>query len=253
VEDHRVEPCYNGTPAFTAEGEIQLLSCGSWTCPHCGLVNAFHWALRVHYGIALWRPKPAYFWTLTLPAWVERPQTGYSILPARFKNFANKLRYRLGAWYYVAFVEEHPHRNFIPHFHIISLQKSPERLKDLANSAGFGYQAMEVPIDGAKAAWYVSKYTTKQGFEMPRRFRRVRVCQAWPSLPDPIYETQVYPMLPRETVRAYCARISDLVGLDAALCEIRYFEAALAARTKRMEVQAKVQQHPLQTFDKTPT
>lgn len=240
-----MEPCYFGKPAFDTNGQIQLLPCGAWTCPRCGMVNALHWAMRVHYGIALWKPRPAYFWTLTLPGWVKQSSQGYAILPARFKVLRDALAYRLGAWYYCAFVEEHPHRNFIPHIHLISLQKSPERLKDLANHAGFGYQAKEVEINGLKAAWYVSKYTTKQGFEMPRGFRRVRVCQAWPSLPDPIYETEVFPMRQNETVRGYCSRVSDLVGMEPLTAEFIYLKAALAARTKRMEIQAQIRQPAL--------
>jgi hypothetical protein len=147
-------------------------------------------------------------------------------------------------------VEEHPHRAFIPHLHLISLQKSPSRLKDLANHAGFGFMAHEVLINGPKAAWYVSKYTTKQGYQMPRNFRRVRVCQAWPTLPTPLYETQIYPMRQNETIGIYCARVSRMVGLDTTLCELKYRQAALAARAKRMEILTEIQQYPLQILDK---
>lgn len=246
-----MEPCPFGTPAFNSEGGIDILACGSWSCPRCGVVNALHWAERVRYGIALWRPNPAYFWTLTLPGWVMEPTKGYRELPKRFKGFRQSLTRAMGAWYYVAFVEEHPHRNFIPHFHIISLQKSPGRINDLANHSGFGYKASESEINGPKAAWYVSKYTTKQGYRMPRGFRRVRACQAWPVLPSPIYETTVFPMYSNETTEAYIARVSMLVGMDATLCELRYRQAQMETRARRMEVQTKLRQHPQQIFDKT--
>jgi hypothetical protein len=237
-----MQPCLYGLPAFNADGEIVMLPCGSWACPRCGVVNALHWAERVRYGIALWRPQPAYFWTLTLPAWVQDSATGYRLLPKRFDSLRKSITRHVGAWYYVAFVEEHPHRAFIPHFHIISLQKSPSRLKDVANHAGFGYMAQEVVINGPKAAWYVSKYTSKQGYEMPRNFRRVRVCQAWPALPAPLPEVEIYPMRSNETIDGYCARVSVLLGLDFTVCKLQYTQAALAARAKRMDFQAEVRQ-----------
>lgn len=235
-----METCPYSQPAFNQEGEIELLPCKSWGCPHCGMVNAYHWAQRVHYGIALWRPAPAFFWTLTLPAWVKDSKTGYALLPRRFDSLRKSLQRKLGSWYYVAFVEEHPHRAFIPHIHLISLQKSPTRLKDIAHHAGFGYMAMELEISGPKAAWYVSKYTTKQGFEMPRAFRRVRACQAWPALPTPLYETTVYPLQIGETIEAYIGRISRLVGVDATLCELRYRQAQMEARAVRMAFQDEI-------------
>jgi len=96
----------------------------------------------------------------------------------------------------------------IPHFHVISLQKAPTRLKDMAVAAGFGFQAKEVAINGRMAASYVSKYTSKQGRQMPKGFRRVRISQAWPRLPEPLYPYRVFPMKPGETLTGYINRVS---------------------------------------------
>jgi hypothetical protein len=116
-------------------------------------------------------------------------------------------------WQYAAFVECHPHRNNIPHYHVISLYPTPYRLKDLAVSCGFGFEAWDVPISSRGAAAYVSKYASKQGYIMPRGFRRVRVSHRWPKLPKPGYEKRVYPMGNRESVKAYIRRVASITGM----------------------------------------
>lgn len=201
-----ISTCPTSQRAFNEIGEIVHIACDQWACDYCGHILAWRWAERVRYGIALW-PGQAYFWTLTLPGWVDSPSRGYEILPHRWKILAQTLR-REGEFQYAAFVEAHPHRNEIPHFHIISLMKAPKRLKDMAVSAGFGHQAKEAQINGGTAASYVSKYTSKQGRQMPKGFRRVRISQAWPRLPDPLYPCKVLPMKPREPLEDYLLRVS---------------------------------------------
>src|SRR5574342_144580 len=105
-----METCPYATRAFNQLGEIVYLACGSWNCPRCALVNSLHWAERVRYGVALWRPRPAYFWTLTLPGWVETAWLGYQILPAAWNRFQCRVRRRCPDWYYAAFTEGHPYR-----------------------------------------------------------------------------------------------------------------------------------------------
>ena len=223
-----MENCQNATRAFNSEGQIVLLACGLWSCPRCAQINAFRWSERIRYGLALWRPRPAYFWTLTLPPWVVTPEVGYRVLPERWDALRNRLQYRVGRWLYAAFVEGHPHRAFIPHLHIISLSQAPERLKDLAVSSGFGHQAKEIEINGKMAASYVSKYASKQGREMPKNFRRVRVSRLWPTLPDPLYEFKVFPPKPRESLAAYIFRVADLTGVDIPTLRSRYSAASLS-------------------------
>jgi len=122
-ESSRLLSCPTAQRAFNELGQVVHIACDQWKCDFCGHVLAWRWAERVRYGIALW-PGPAYFWTLTLPGWVDNPSRGYEILPQRWDKLRNALQYRLGEFYYAAFVEAHPHRMDIPHFHIISLQKA---------------------------------------------------------------------------------------------------------------------------------
>jgi hypothetical protein len=222
-----MESCKSAARAFNEAGEVIHIACDQWKCDHCGKVLAWRWAQDINYGINLWKPWLAYFWTLTLPSWVEDAATGYRILPQRWDNFRKRMQRHYGKWHYAAFVEAHPHRNLIPHFHIISLQRAPERLKDMANHAGFGYQAKDVCINGKMAAAYVSKYTTKGGKGVARHFRRVRVSHDWPRLPEPIYEMQVYPPQKGEAIALYLPRVSGILGIPLEVVRTRWLDKSL--------------------------
>lgn len=205
--------CTKPSYAFNEIGEVIELACDSWSCAECCKVLAWRWAERIRYGIALRPDHRAWFWTLTLPAWVPDQGTGYRILPERWTSLRQTLRRTLGDFHYAAFVEAHPHRSFIPHFHVIALHQAPKRLKDMAVHAGFGYQATEREINSRQAVSYVTKYASKQGANMPKNFRRVRISQSWPSLPSPSYEYKVYPLARGETLSAYLRRLSPALGL----------------------------------------
>jgi hypothetical protein len=160
------------------------------------------------YGISLRTDKEPWFWTLTLPAWVQDAATGYKVLPGRWDRLRRRLQQGYPQFLYAAFVEAHPHRYLIPHFHVITFAPAPGRLKDVAVHAGFGYEAKELEINGKIAASYVSKYVCKRESAIPRNFRRVRISQTWPELPAPEYEYQVYPVDRGEALQAYLLRMS---------------------------------------------
>lgn len=216
--------CQHPERAFNENGEVIQLACDSWSCDDCRHILSWRWAQRVRYGIALWPTREAYFWTLTLPAWVLSAAKGYQILPERWDNLRKTLQRSVGHFPYCAFVEAHPHRHFIPHFHIISLVKAPARLKDLAVHAGFGYQAMEVKINGGMAVSYVAKYASKADLDVPKHFRRVRISRDWPRLPAPEYPFKVYPIAKREALSAYLRRMSVTLGSDLAVLRDRWLD-----------------------------
>lgn len=176
-------------------------------------VNSYRWAERIKYGIDLAKPYDAYMWTLTLPAWVKVAPTGFRILPDLWDKLRCELRKSYRAWDYAAFVECHPQRGLIPHFHIISLKAAPYRLKDLAKHCGFGYMATEKQITSKGAAGYVTKYCSKQGYAMPKHFRRVRVSRGWPKLPLPLYEHTILRQQSRESVPAYVRRVANVLDM----------------------------------------
>lgn len=203
--------CTRPTRAFNANGEVVQLACDLWACPECSKVLAYRWADRVRYGIALRPDADPWFWTLTLPAWVQTRGVGYKVLPSRWDALRRELQRTYTGFSYCAFVEGHPHRAHIPHFHIITFAAPTARIKDLAVRAGFGHQAKALQINGKIAVSYVTKYASKQGTGMPRHFRRVRVSHDWPALPPPLYEVKVYPIERREALSVYLARMSTVL------------------------------------------
>ena len=211
------EGCLNAKRAFNANGEIIRLACDRWSCDYCRKILAWRWSQRISYGIALRPNSEPWFWTLTLPGWVLDAKTGYKILPERWDTFRRELQRNGREFCYAAFVEAHPHRSNIPHFHIITFAPSPRRLKDLAVYCGFGHQAKELEINGKMAANYVSKYASKGSPAIPPYFRRVRVSQDWPSLPLPEYPIKVFPVGRREALSEYLRRMSVTLGYPLAL------------------------------------
>lgn len=115
-------------------------------------------------------------------------------------------------WEYLAVVEGQPHRNNMPHFHVISSCKCPIRIKDFAVKRGFGYQAKEKPIDGNGAADYVAKYVTKGDAGMPKGFRRCRPSQGWTKLPESLARKLIVPVK-GEKLYMFLVRVSDETGL----------------------------------------
>lgn len=206
------DECPHSYRAFNEDGIVIRMACDQWSCLPCAKALAWRWAERVRYGIALDGWHDAYFWTLTLPPWVQYAKTGFRLLPDMWDRFRREIQAVYQTWHYAAFVECHPQRNYIPHFHLISLSNAPYRLKDIAVHCGFGYEAWDRQITGKQAAGYVTKYVSKQGYGMPKGFRRVRISYRWPKLPKPAYDKTVYPIKTRESLKAYIRRIAVLTG-----------------------------------------
>jgi hypothetical protein len=136
----------------------------------------------------------------------------YMALPGLWDRLRKRLkRAGISTWSYCAFVEGQPKRGYMPHFHVISMQKSPLRLKDIAMHSGFGYEAKEQQINGPKAASYCAKYASKQNPNTPKGFRRVRASRDWTKLPP----RTVDPLLVKaksETTSDYLIRVAECTG-----------------------------------------
>lgn len=203
----RRSACPTPMRMFNAEANVVAVACDRWKCDVCRQVLSYRWGTRVRYGMAL-HGGAAYHWTLTLPGKIKTSTFAFMVLPNLWDNLRKAMQRERKRWDYAAFVEIHPHRIGIAHFHIITFEASTQRIKDRAVHAGFGYMATEQLIEGWEAAFYVSKYTSKQGAEMPKGFRRVRLSQHWPKLPDALYEVPLLPMRNREHLGAYLERIA---------------------------------------------
>jgi len=223
-ETETTEPmanCPSGIRWFNSNGDVVRLACDRWNCDHCRTVLSYRWGTRVRYGLALWN-GPKRLWTLTLDGRIKTTDVAFGILGECWDNLRKTMQRAIGRWNYAAFVELHPSRAGIAHFHIVSLAESPGRLKDVAHHAGFGYQAKDDPIDGPKAAYYVAKYTSKQGSVMPRNFRRVRLSRGWPALPDPVYDVPILPIRKHEALADYFIRVATVAGITPADAALRW-------------------------------
>jgi hypothetical protein len=127
---------------------------------------------------------------------------------------------KTGKWSYLAFVECHPKRSHIPHFHVLSLTASPvvgshvtKPLKDLAYQSGFGFMATEELVASWKAAWYVAKYASKHDPSIPRNFRRCRSSRDWAKLPETTLPAYLVKSR-SEHLWEFVLRVSDVSGID---------------------------------------
>ena len=209
--------------AFNTKGKVVTVYCGQWTCLRCQKVLARQWAWRVRIHVDK-AGKPAYFWTLTLRGNVRTAAHGFKVLPRLWDTLRKAVQRSVGKWEYVAFVEGHPKRGNIPHFHIISMAKAPRRIKDLAMYAGFGYQAKEKRVDGPGAAGYVAKYASKQHADTPRGFRRVRASRSWSKLPEGEYDGFIVKAY-TETVSSYLMRVHEVTGIEMEILLQRWSDA----------------------------
>lgn len=204
--------CPRGLRVFNTAGDTVRLACDQWACTICRIRLSHHWANRIRYGLALW-DGPKRHWVLTLPGHIKTASFGFYVLKRAWHNFYTAIQRQGTPFYYAAFVELHPKRFGIAHFHIVSLRASPGRLKDIAHHAGFGFIDSDDEIEGKLAAYYVSKYTSKQGSQMPKGFRRVRVSRVWPSLPTPIPDPPIITLGTGEQLGAYLQRVFNQTGV----------------------------------------
>jgi len=198
--------------AFKYDGKITPLWCGKWSCERCRVTNSKLWAWRANLQLEESR-KEAYFWSFTLRPNIKTPYQGFRALPKLWDSLRKIMQRKTGKWTYLAFVECHPKRSKIPHFHVISLTECPtlgthikDPIKDLAWLAGFGYQAKDEPIVSGRAGAYVAKYASKHDPAMPRNFRRCRCSRDWAKLP----EVELMPYLVKsrnETLSEFIMRV----------------------------------------------
>lgn len=212
---------------FTNDGKAQPLFCGKWSCEHCRIQLAKEWAWRATLHINA-RQEQAYFWTLTLRSQVRTPYQGFRALPNLWDNLRKTMQRETGKWSYLAFIECHPQRSHIPHFHVLSLTAAPvvgshkqQPLKDVAWRCGFGYQALEETVAGWKAAWYVAKYASKHDPAIPRNFRRCRCSRDWAKLPE--HDLPAYLVKSRkEHLWEFALRVADVTGVSPEQITDRY-------------------------------
>jgi hypothetical protein len=231
------------TVGFSLEGECRVIFCGQWMCPDCAKRLAKRWAKQVRDHIAFNRAAthaatgeyPADFWfiTLTLGSRYRTTKRGFEELPKLWQRLHKAMRRKYPDWQYVAFVEGQPRRGFMPHFHIISNQPLPVKpnkhgritqhaTHDYAHKMGWGFEADQEQVTGAKNASYIAKYASKQSPKTPRGFRRVRASRSWRKLPrDP---TKLLIVKARgEGMVDFIQRVTEFTGLSYSQAYIKFY------------------------------
>lgn len=213
--------------AFQESGKAVPLWCGKWSCDRCRVTLSKKWAWRASLHISN-QHEQAYFWTLTLRSNIKTPYQGFRVLPVAWDSLRKTMQRKTGKWSYLAFVECHPKRSKIPHFHVLSLTASPmvgrhvhTPIKDLAWKSGFGYMALEETVASWKAAWYVAKYASKHDPSIPRNFRRCRASRDWEKLPETAFPPYIVKSR-KEHLWEYVLRVSDQTGFDPEQILFRY-------------------------------
>ncbi len=219
--------CVGGERLFTIDGFVMRAYCNQWACPVCRKRLAHHWALNILYGSLLMRPNPLYFITLTMPGWMSDPAIGYKELPKCWDNFRKTMQRSAYCYSYAAFAEEQHENRDMVHLHIITRANLPSRLNDLAVRCGFGPQARNLIVSGHGASYYVSKYATKNLPHAPHGFRRVRISQDWPRLPEPDLPQDYIPREPKESTKTYIARCAATLGYQVAELSDRWQNEAI--------------------------
>lgn len=214
--------CAAGKRLFTYKGWVMRTYCNSWNCPTCRRRLAHKWAKNVYYGWCLWRPRPFYFLTFTMPGWMERPEQGYKELPKCWDNLRKYVSRQYHRFSYAAFCEEQPQKRDMVHLHVITRTDLPTRLNEIALHCGFGFQASNRLMTGIGASYYVAKYASKALTHAPSHFRRVRISQEWPRLPEPVLPEDYIPSWPRESMAGYLHRVSATIGVDLRTITERY-------------------------------
>jgi len=225
---------------FTENGKAVPLFCGKWSCERCRVVLAKKWAWRASLHIGN-QHQEAYFWTLTLRGDIHTAYQGYKVIPVSWDTLRKTMQRKTGKWSYLAFVECHPKRGLIPHFHVLSLTAAPvvgthksNPLKDLAWDSGFGFMATEEIVASWKAAWYVAKYASKTDVSIPPNFRRCRTSRDWEKLPE--IELPAYLVRARsEHLAEFIARVSDVTDVDMGILYGRFRDASSLFEMKGYE------------------
>lgn len=238
--------------AMDRNGNAHLIYCGRWACPRCQKKLAKRWAIRTYKHLEN-APKFVYnnqqcvavMITLTLPGKVKLASTGYKMLPKLWNRFRMRMRRKYGeTWSYLAFVEgQQKTRGGMPHFHIISNQPLPldfskrgyvskHKIHNYALDCGFGFEAEQKAVSNRGAAWYVSKYASKQDVSIPKGSRRVRPSKGWYREAKTERESWLVPAIGEGTIE-YIDRVAEISGIPHETLASAYLSAQFTLMMER--------------------
>ncbi len=145
-----------------------------------------------------------------------------AVLSSAWHKLARRVMHASDTHEYFLVPEQHQDGRW--HIHAIITAKLPKRWwKDNARACGFGYQSdvQEVQSLGG-VHFYATKYLTKtlQNSNLPRGFRRVRVSQGWPDLPElPSPTGWIFVMLERDRALSWDVEAYQREGFSVAITD----------------------------------
>lgn len=177
--------------------------CGLWSCDKCARENALKWVARAAFGTEtlLAADYKMGFVTVTSRGGNLSPARSVVIFGQAWPKLSRAARKVAGGTLEYFLVPERQKNGKI-HAHILASAMLGQRFwKDKAYWSGLGYIANEQPLTAVGGAVkYVTKYLTKQITETrwPEGFRRVRVSNGWPKLPEHKREGWDYEVFKKE-------------------------------------------------------
>lgn len=167
---------------------VYAAPCDLWNCPYCSRVKKAQWAKRIYFGVKFFDQYNWDFVTITSHRKLTDFESTLAVWPKAWEKLSNRLRHAYSPEY--ALLPEH-HKDGRLHAHLIIgnayAHITKKWIKDKGAASGFGFMNDSQKLENAeKAAFYVTKYITKtlKSDAWPVKFRRVRVSQGWPELPN---------------------------------------------------------------------
>ena len=164
-------------------------NCKKWSCEHCARQRSSWFAVLAAHGHQVLQEsgKQVMFWTVTSHRKIRTLERGIFVWRKAWPKLRKRLQRVEQNVAYASIPEQHKDGSL--HVHLLVAAEVSERwCKDNAAETGLGYigEYEEVRTPG-KAAWYVSKYLTKDSHKLawPKHFRRVNTSRNWPR-PEPL-------------------------------------------------------------------
>lgn len=162
-------------------------NCKKWSCEYCARQRASWVAVLAAHGheVLTASGKQVMFWTVTSHSKVRTLEKGIYVWRKAWPKLRKRLQRVENNVAYANMPEQHKDGSLHVHL-LVAAQVSERWCKDNAAQTGLGYigEYEEVRTPG-KAAWYASKYLTKDSHKLdwPKFFRRFNTSRNWPR-PD---------------------------------------------------------------------
>ncbi len=195
-------------------------NCKKWSCPYCSQQRGRWFMAMAGYGHDELKAEghDLGFMTITSHAKVRTLKRGIFVWRKAWRKLLRRIKRQTEHLAYLQIPEQHKSGAY--HVHLMTTATVSQRwIKDNAIQCGFGYIAdFEEIMDAKKAAWYVSKYLTKDSHKLqwPKFFRRVNTSRNWPR-PAPLVRNEQWAVTRQNSERSVQAILAVLEAQEWAV------------------------------------